>query len=165
MGIITAAEYARIMQKNSPREALKVRKPIGEGQLRQWKAWLAERQREPGIFIAIRTTTPGNNGVGHWFTKSQAVKKQREAVGLALASVRATLPKFPVKARFIRYGHKGDAHNLPGAMKSVVDEVAKFYGVDDGDARWVFEFDQVVTNQRGCHGVRIELTAINEVTQ
>jgi hypothetical protein len=137
---------------------VKKRKPIGEGEIMRRKQWEAEMSRLPGIFIGIHTRTPGN-GRRHWTRDRDEAESQRESVGMALAAVRQTLPAFPVRARFTRYGCKADQHNLPGMLKHVIDEVAKFYGVDDGDPRWVFDFAQVVTG-RGKFGVRIELTSL-----
>jgi hypothetical protein len=155
---LSRADYERILSRQQGTAApVKTRKPVGAGDVSVRKAWLAEMCRLPGIFIAIHTTTPGNNGIGHWAAKARTTKRHREAVGLALAAARNTLPPFPVRVKFTRYGGKADAHNLPGMLKAVIDQVAQFYMVDDGDPRWNFQFNQVKSRH---HGVRIEIESL-----
>ena len=50
-----------------------------------------------------------------------------------------------------------DRHNLPGALKHIIDGIADAYGVDDGDERWEFVFGQ---RKYHIHGIEIEIEAI-----
>lgn len=121
--------------------------------------WLAEMQSGAGIFIPMRTSTPGNT-LRHWSIEGREAKKQREIVTAHLIVNRATLSAFPVRVTLTRYGpgKLPDWVNMGGMMKHVIDAIAKFYGVDDGDPRWQWDFQPP---QRGkSWGVRIEITSI-----
>lgn len=122
-------------------------------------AWLEGMCKGPGIFIAVRTFTPGNEKNRHWAKTGKSARKEREAAKNVMLANRYTLPAFPVRVKLTRFGPgRMDRHNLPGAMKHVIDGIADFYGVDDGDPRWQFEFDQ---DRSKFYGVRIEVSAIN----
>jgi hypothetical protein len=67
-------------------------------------------------------------------------------------------PPFPVKVTFTRCSPRSlDKHNLPGALKHVIDGVADAYGVDDGDDRWQFVFTQ---RKQSMYGVEITIEAV-----
>jgi len=104
------------------------------------------------VFVPVRTSTPGN-AREHWRVAGKKAKMQRQAAKWTLQGRK--LPPFPVRVKLIRCSSgKLDRHNLPGALKHVIDGVADAYGVDDGDPRWVFEFDQ---EKSKLVGVRVEI--------
>jgi hypothetical protein len=70
-----------------------------------------------------------------------------------------TAPKPPVTVTLVRCaGGQLDDDNATGSMKAVRDEVARWLGVDDGDAsvRWRVEQRRVATKDRGTI-VRVEV--------
>lgn len=76
----------------------------------------------------------------HWRVRHKRVKAQRNATKLALlahgVSRRATDPFERLAVRLVRVGtRKLDDDNLAHAFKAVRDEIAAFFGVDDGDER------------------------------
>lgn len=151
---ISKADYLKLV--NRPllaREVAKVGKVRKTAVRRGYAEWLASMEKGPGIFVALHTHTPGNTR-RHWTIDSKEAARQREAVAMALLAARSTLPAFPVAVAFTRHGGKMDPHNLQGTLKHVIDEVAKFYGVDDGDPRWRFRFEQ---ERSKFHGVGIEI--------
>ncbi len=116
------------------------------------------------IFIPVKTSTPGNNRK-HWAVSGREARAQREATRLMLGAAMAggMLPPFPVRVIFMRVSNrKLDRHNLPGALKHVIDGVADVYRVDDGDDGWVFEFDQrkPTAKDRCLYGVGIEIREV-----
>jgi len=95
------------------------------------------------ICVEIPMRLPSRANLEHmnWAKRKKLVDGQARPVALTLsqcepplsASVRLTR----VAARLIRDEHD----NLPGAFKAVVDAVAKWLGVDDGDkdrVRWFY---------------------------
>ena len=106
------------------------------------------------IWLPLKTTTPGNRR-RHWRVEAKEAKEQRMAAYLGVLSCRP-LPRFPVKVTLTRVGRRMDRHNLPGALKHIIDGIADAYRVDDGDERWQFEFAQ----ESGKHpGVRVVIEA------
>lgn len=125
----------------------------------RFQAWLKEMEQGNGVFVAIHTSTPGNSR-RHWSAEGRDAKKQRTAACMALLTIRHRLPLFPVHVKFTRYGPSAvDRHNLPGMLKHLIDGVADFYGVDDGDPRWEFEFAPPA--KAPYWGVRIDIESIS----
>lgn len=99
----------------------------------------------------------------HWAAKARRVKAQRVLTRIALfatpglLSLRgyfSSLPSTRIACTFTRVGPRAlDSDNLQGAFKSVRDEVAKFFGLDDGSGRWAWDYQQA----RGEPAIRIEL--------
>ncbi len=116
--------------------------------------WKKEMEKLPGIFLPLHTTTPGNN-LRHWSKEAEDTRKRRKAAELGCLSRKSSLPPFPVRVTITRYGpRKLDKQNLPGAAKHVIDGIADFYRVNDGDDRWQFKFEQEISR---FYGVRIEV--------
>ncbi len=108
------------------------------------------------MFIPIRTTTPGNSR-GHWAAEGRKARSQRDAACL-MVKCQKNKPPFPVKVTLTRCSPRMmDRHNLPGALKHIIDGIADAYGVDDGDERWQFVFGQ---RKYHIHGIEIEIEAI-----
>lgn len=98
------------------------------------------------------------NAHTHWRMRQNRAKQQRRAVGLALH--RFTKPKLPVRVTMTRYSpRKLDSDNLAGAFKHVRDEIAAWYGVDDGSDL----YDWVVKQEKGKGPlVRICIESVEE---
>jgi hypothetical protein len=108
------------------------------------------------IFLNLHTKTRGNNRQ-HWRVDWQRTKTEREAAKWAVLAEKDR-PPFPVKVTLVRCGpRKLDRHNIPSALKAVVDGIADAYGVDDGDDRWGFVFEQ---RKQSLYGVEIRIEAI-----
>lgn len=110
------------------------------------------------IFLSgLKTTTPGNSR-RHWRAEWREGKTAREKTKLALLS-RKPLPAFPVTVTLTRHSvGTCDRHNLPGAMKHVIDGISDAYGIDDGNDGWEFVFRQVKC-KKGMGGVEIEIAS------
>jgi len=106
------------------------------------------------FLMGVKTTTPGNSNT-HWRVKWAENSRARKLAKMALLG--REIPRFPVKVMLIRHSSgKCDKHNLPGAMKAIIDGIADAYRIDDGDDGWDFQFDQVKC-KRGQGGVEIRI--------
>ena len=100
----------------------------------------------------------------HWAVKAKTVKAQRHAAGLALRTDGRHFleawrhmdanPRLRLYVTLTRQGpRKLDDDNLQSAFKAVRDEVAAFFGIDDGSDRWRWQYHQ----QTGLYEVRIHI--------
>jgi len=88
----------------------------------------------------------------HWAKKYRIGKQHKK---IALLIPRMPLPLVVTltriaPARFRRM----DSDNLSGAFKQVRDGIAERMGVDDGDPRWIWRYQQ----EAGEWGVRIDIS-------
>ncbi|MGL4648060.1 MAG: hypothetical protein ACRC1H_01530, partial [Caldilineaceae bacterium] len=98
-------------------------------------------------------TAPGLNVREHWRARSTRVKRERNAVASALVGL--PRPALPCTVLLTRMAPSSglDDDNLPGALKGVRDEVAKWLGVDDRHRHIVrYAYSQ----RRAAWGVGIE---------
>jgi hypothetical protein len=107
------------------------------------------------IFVPLRTA-PGLNAREKWQVRAGRVKKERKAVAWLL--VRQPKPVIPCSVLLTRSAPSigMDDDNLPGALKSVRDEIAHWLGIDDrhsGQVRYRY------AQKRGPWGVEIEFGA------
>lgn len=89
------------------------------------------------VKIPIRTVSETNERE-HWARRHSRNKSQQRAVGLVLNTQRRVLPPCDVWLKRIA-PRELDPGNLEASFKHVQDAVAKWLGVDDGDAsrvRW-----------------------------
>lgn len=98
-----------------------------------------------------------------WRSRSGRTKKAKKAVSVGLGKTLGYLAHIadhyhsgqPIRVKLTRLAtRKIDAANLGGALKATEDGVAIAIGADDGDPRWIAEFDQEIGD---VVGVRIEL--------
>ncbi len=97
------------------------------------------------IRVPIKTSSTNDKLRGTWHTKTAASRRERGAVLLMLrsAGVRRLSPTERAAVLLERISRgKLDDDNLRGALKAVRDEVAAQLGVDDGDARVLYEYAQ-----------------------
>lgn len=93
------------------------------------------------VMIPIRTVSEMNSHA-HWRGRYRRSKEQRLIVTLMLRSVLKAVPTVPCRVTLTRYGPRRlDPDNLASSHKWVQDATAEFLGVDDGDERleWVYE--------------------------
>lgn len=113
--------------------------------------------------IPVKTVNESNGQHGHWRTKSNRRKTQRNAVALSLRN--RTLPPLPVVVTLTRIsaGQLDEHDNLRGAMKAIADQIADHYALPDNDARFTWQYAQEKC-KRGTYGVRITIAAKGEET-
>lgn len=109
-----------------------------------------------GIALPLRLGR-GQNDREHHMARARRVEKERQAVASALyfggAQLEVTLTRIaPSK------GLDGD--NCVSSLKACRDEVAHWLGIDDGDQRLHFVYEQ----ERGPWAVRIEVRLVGRVT-
>lgn len=98
----------------------------------------------------------------HWSVRARQVRACRERVAMAMLAA-APLPELPVVVSLVRVGRgnrKLDANGLDGlvgSLKSVIDEIACCYGIDDADPRIRFAEPR---QERGDYAVRVTITAM-----
>ncbi len=82
------------------------------------------------ICIPLRTGN-GLNDRGHWRVRARRVTDERDVVQWTLC--KHGRPRLPCVVTLTRVApSRGmDDDNLPGALKSVRDEIARWFGVDD----------------------------------
>lgn len=126
--------------------------------------WIAEMQKLPGVFIPMRTSTPGNNPQ-HRMTQARITKRQRELVTVAMRGYGWGVPpagtfRDGLRVQYTRYSPREVDRfgNLPSCFKFIHDSVCAFYGVDDRDKRWDVPEPIQVKTKAGCYGIRIEIT-------
>lgn len=97
----------------------------------------------------------GLNSREHWRKRAERVKRERAATREAF--LLRPLPAWPVVITITRVGRRRcDSDTIPGAAKAVRDEIAAMYGVDDGDERYEWKYEQ---RQAGEYMVVVEIEA------
>lgn len=77
----------------------------------------------------------------HWRAMDRLKKQQKQAVAVAMHGT--AIPVLPVVVTLTRIGlRRLDSDNLASAFKYVRDSVAACYGVDDGDERYTWVYQQ-----------------------
>ena len=113
------------------------------------------------INVAIETKNELNQRA--WKAKNrragEAWRRVREAVGWRIARLGPLAEEYDsgasLRVKFTRLGgRKLDKSGLAAACKGVEDAVAYLLGADDGDRRWLPEWEQEVG---GLVGVRVEI--------
>jgi hypothetical protein len=102
------------------------------------------------IRIPLRTGR-GPNEREHHMARASRVKRERWATGLML-NLQRERPQLPCVVMLVRHGPAKrllDDDNLRGALKAVRDEVARWLGVDDADARVRWAYAQARDKQWG----------------
>lgn len=99
-------------------------------------------------YIPIETVSEPNQR-DHWAVKSSRVKTQRYCVWLFLSRrLYKANPSHKVDIFLTRIGKRFlDDDNLAGAFKAVRDEIAALIGIDDGDSRLKWHYNQILKNK------------------
>jgi hypothetical protein len=113
--------------------------------------------------IPLKTISVGNSRE-HKFVKMGRVQKERRTVALFFPWQLRGAMKYPLavcRVKLTRFGRGtlDEDDNLPASMKAVRDEISKQLGIDDGEKRIKFAYDQVRRQQHGV-GVEIRLKTI-----
>jgi crossover junction endodeoxyribonuclease RusA len=95
----------------------------------------------------------------HWATRAKRSKAQRQAAALVVRSAiryERWVPGARIRVRLTRIGKRRlDSDNLAGGFKAVRDGVADAVGIDDGSARYEWEYAQETGKE---YAVRIEVS-------
>lgn len=107
----------------------------------------------------IRTISEANNR-DHWRVKSKRRQEQQLAMGLLLNNaLRGRSVELPCTVKLTRVGPKTlDDDNLQSSFKACRDQIARRLGVDDGDKRIKFEYDQIAIGFRE-YNIKVEITS------
>lgn len=106
------------------------------------------------VTLPVRLTSTANLRI-HPLRLWRQAKAQAKAVTFALP--KNMLPKLPATITITRIGHRTlDTDNLAISAKAVRDAIARIYGVDDGDPRYVWEYAQEKA-KAGVHACRITI--------
>jgi hypothetical protein len=116
------------------------------------------------LILPIRVTTESNTGGNKAKIGRRRTQRFVTGAGLRLMKrINGGVPPFPARVTFTRVRPAGrralDTDNLCSAFKAVRDEVAAFYGVDDGDPRWDWQYPPEVVGARYEIRIRIEAVA------
>lgn len=108
----------------------------------------------------IKTISEANNR-DHWTKKSKRRKSQQQEVDIMLLNaLQGRKVALPCVVRLTRIGAKAlDSDNLAGSFKAVRDAIARRIGIDDGDPRIKFEYDQSPTGRRE-YNVKVQITSV-----
>lgn len=103
----------------------------------------------------------GSNSRAHWAQKAKAVKAYREEAW-AEAKHRGVTQRPDAVLQFYFYppdNRKRDAHNMPAAMKAVIDGIADAMGCDDKGFRCLYPSAFEKPSKGGAVLVEIQGTA------
>lgn len=123
------------------------------------------RRNAPGmirnlVFDApIRTVSEANRSSREpWQVKMRRRKDQQTAMGVMfLNALQGRRVELPCVVRLTRVGPKRmDSDNLAGSFKACRDQIARQIGVDDGDTRITFEYEQTPIGERS-YNVIVEI--------
>lgn len=109
----------------------------------------------------IRTVSEANkSNREHWGSKSRRrIAQQQEVDVMLLNALRGRKVQLPCVVKLTRVGPKSlDSDNLASAFKAIRDAIARRLGVDDGDKRIKFEYDQIAIGFRE-YNIRVEITS------
>ena len=105
------------------------------------------------VMVPVETVSESNVR-GHWSKRAKRAKVQRKASWASLAHAHGLRGVVPCVVKLVRVSPRElDDDNLRGALKACRDGVADWLGVDDRDARVVWEYGQ----EKGAKCVRIEV--------
>lgn len=93
------------------------------------------------ITLPIKTVSEANKAE-HWSMRWRRRKAQRRNTHWALKQF--TRPEPPLTIKLVRISPRMlDSHdNLAMSMKAIVDGICDWLGIDDGDDRLAFKYDQ-----------------------
>jgi len=97
----------------------------------------------------------------HWAVKSRRRKAQQQEMDVMLLNaLQGRKVELPCSVRLTRVGPKVlDGDNLQSAFKATRDAIARRLGVDDGDSRIRFEYEQQPVGRRE-YNILVEITSV-----
>lgn len=115
--------------------------------------------------IFIKTKCSLNSRM-HWAQRARLVKAERRAARIvAMFNVKGGRIPSSVKLTRKYCGKPLDDDNLRGYLKGCRDGLADVFGVDDGDARIVWQYAQRKVAKRSDFGVEVEIRYVGEPTE
>ena len=109
------------------------------------------------IHLPIRTVSEANIRE-HWRVKCKRSKLQRETARLAMYPYKRSMHLLPkIRVTLTRIGmRKLDDDNLARSMKAIRDGIADAIGIDDGSAKYVWQYAQE-RGEPGEYAVRVTI--------
>lgn len=110
------------------------------------------------IWLPLLTVSEANMRE-HWAVKAKRKKQHTQVAAMLTRSAFSGVvgkPPLPLCITLTRHGKRRlDPDNLAGSFKGIQDGIAKALGVDDGDERLTWVYDQ----RKGCVdlGVRVSI--------
>jgi len=106
----------------------------------------------------LRTVSEANVRT-HWARRAKRAREQRRVAQVYTRAALAShgVPRPPLVIRLTRIAERSlDSDNLAGAFKAVRDGIADALGIDDGDQRltWLYQQEKA---DRGTYQVRVEI--------
>lgn len=121
--------------------------------------------------LPIKTKCSLNSRM-HWAQRARLVKGERKTARvIALSNIPppydAAERRIPSSVKLTRkhVGKPLDDDNLRGYLKGCRDGLADVFGVDDGDARIVWQYAQKKVAKRSDFGVEVEIRYVGEPTE
>lgn len=116
-------------------------------------------QRHAGaitVALPIKTVSEANQRE-HWASRHRRKKAQQAVAVPILRAALKPIPSPPLTITFTRVSvSRMDPDNLAGAMKHIQDALCHVIGIDDGDERLTFVYQQKRAAHR--HEMRVEVT-------
>jgi hypothetical protein len=140
------AILARRAVAGLPSKPKKLPRPMKFIPLRTWMSRSDGVMKGAAIMWLPIATVSETNDHSHYRNRMARAESHRTVTNIALKQLRdaGQLPPFPVRVTFSRVSQRpldwGD--NLNSSMKFIRDAIAKEYGVNDGDRRWEWDYDQ-----------------------
>lgn len=111
------------------------------------------------LLLPIKTISEANSR-DHWTKRRKRFALQAWELYFAWRSVKPTIPPLPIVVTLTRIGPRTlDSDNLAGAFKGLRDQLAKLIGVDDGDPRVEWRYQQQRSGARQRYAVQITVAA------
>ena len=97
----------------------------------------------------------------HWSVKSRRRKAQQQEMDIMLLNaLQGRKVPLPCTVKLTRVGPKRmDDDNLANGFKATRDAIARRLGIDDGDPRITFSYEQVAIKER-LYNVVVEINAV-----
>lgn len=121
------------------------------------------------VVVPVRTSSTNSKLRNHWRVNRKTSKEERQATALMLRSKQPAGPVYgvivpadlAVVVTLTRLSERLlDDDNCAGALKAIRDEVAAWLGMDDGDPRVTWRYDQK-KQPRGHFGVRVVVETLD----
>lgn len=114
------------------------------------------------VFDAPIKTISEANCRQHWRVKSKRRQEQQQTItGMLMNALRGREIELPCVVKLTRVGPKRmDDDNLAGSFKGTRDAIARKLGVDDGDPRIKFQYEQCPVGRRE-YNIVVEINSVN----
>lgn len=111
------------------------------------------------LLLPIKTISEANSR-DHWTKRRQRFRAQAWELYWAWHSAKPEIPPPPLIVTLTRVGPRTlDSDNLAGSFKGIRDQLARLIGVDDGDSRIEWRYQQLRSGARQRYAVQITVVA------